>query len=121
MAEASNPVQADSPEARRYNRVRRWLGIADFAVGFGFLVVLLATPWSGWLRDLAYRMGSQNYSLSLLMYLLLLLVIGKLLGLSKGRISQIKQAAIKDGLISKAGKLTAEGRVYVEQRSKYEL
>jgi STE24 endopeptidase len=81
MTEVPNPVQTDSPEARRYNRIRRWLGIADFAVGFVFLVVLLTTPWSGWLRDLAYRMGSQNYSLSLFMYLLLLLVISKVLGL----------------------------------------
>jgi len=81
MTEISNVIQTDSPEARRYNRIRRWLGIADFAVGFVFLVVLLITPWSGWLRDLAYRMGSQNYSLSLFMYLLLLLVIGKALGL----------------------------------------
>jgi len=77
MTEASNPVQTDSPEARRYNRIRRWLGISDFGMGFVYLVVLLVTPWSAWLRDLAYRMGSQNYSLSLFMYLLLLLVIGK--------------------------------------------
>jgi STE24 endopeptidase len=81
MAEVQNPVQTDSPEARRYNRTRRWLGIADFVVGFVYLVVLLVTGWSGWLRDLAYRMGSQNYSLSLFMYLLLLLAIGKVLGL----------------------------------------
>src|SRR6266568_7983502 len=81
MADDPNPVQADSPEARRYNRIRRWLGIADFVVGFVFLIVLLVTRWSGWLRDLAYRLGFQNYSLSLFMYLLLLLVISKALGL----------------------------------------
>jgi STE24 endopeptidase len=61
--------------------VRRWLGIADFVIGFVFLIVLLATGWSGWLRDLAYRMGLGNYSLSVFMYLLLLLVIGKVLGI----------------------------------------
>ena len=72
MADVSIPIPADSPDARRYNRIRRWLGIADFVVGFAFLVVLLATGWSGWLRDLAYRMGFQNYSLSVFMYLLLL-------------------------------------------------
>ena len=81
MIEVQNPAQTDSPEARRYNRTRRWLGIADFVVGFVYLLVLLVTGWSGWLRDLAYRMGSQNYSLSLFMYLLLLLAIGKVLGL----------------------------------------
>ncbi|HVN19950.1 MAG TPA: M48 family metallopeptidase [Dongiaceae bacterium] len=76
-----NPAQSDSPEARRYNRIRRWLGITDFAVGFVFLVVLLATRWSDSLRDLAYRMGFQNYTLSLFMYIVLLLGISKLLGL----------------------------------------
>lgn len=81
MADLSIPVQTDSPEARRYNRIRRWLGIADFVVGFAFLIVLLVTGWSGWLRDLAYRMGFQNYTLSLFMYLLLLLVISKVLGI----------------------------------------
>jgi STE24 endopeptidase len=75
------PAQKDSPEARRYNRTRRWLGIADFGLGFVFLVVLLGTGWTGWLRDLAYRMGFQSYALSLFMYLLLLLAISKALGI----------------------------------------
>jgi Zn-dependent protease with chaperone function len=81
MATEPIPAQGDSPEARRYNRVRRWLGITDFAVGFVFLVVLLATRWSDSLRDLAYRMGLQNYTLSLFMYIVLLLGISKVLGL----------------------------------------
>ncbi len=79
MAAGPIPVQADSPEARRYNRIHRWLGIADFLIGFVFLVVLLITGWSGWLRGLAYRIGFQNYSLSVFIYLLLLLVISKAL------------------------------------------
>ena len=73
-------MQADSPEARRYNRVRRWLGILDFVVGLVFLLVLLSTGWTFWLRDLAYKVGFQNYSVSVFMYLLLLLVISKVLG-----------------------------------------
>jgi STE24 endopeptidase len=81
MADEFNPAQGDSPEARRYNRMRRWLGIADFVVGFIFLVVLLATRWSDSLRDLAYRVGFQNYTLSLFAYIVLLLGISKLLGL----------------------------------------
>jgi len=81
MADDPTPVQADSPEARRYNRIRRWLGIADFVVAFVFLLLMLVTGWSGWLRDLAYRMGSGGYSLSVFMYLLLLLVISKALGI----------------------------------------
>ena len=81
MPEEAISGQADSPEARRYNRIRRWLGVTDFAVGFVFLVVLLVTGWSDSLRDFAYRLGFQNYSLSLFMYLLLILGISKALGI----------------------------------------
>jgi len=81
MPEEAISGQVDSPEARRYNRIRRWLGITDFAVGFVFLIVLLVTRWSDSLRDFAYRMGFQNYSLSLFMYLLLILAISKALGI----------------------------------------
>jgi STE24 endopeptidase len=84
MAEAFNPqtgdVQADTPEVRRYNRIRRWLGIADFVLGFAFLVILLVTRWSDGLRDLAYRWGFQSYSFALFIYLFLLLGINKALG-----------------------------------------
>lgn len=80
---AKDPVaaQADSPEARRYNRIRRWLGIADFVIGLAFLIVLLVTRWSDSLRDLAYKSGFQSYTLSLFLYLFLLLVISKALGI----------------------------------------
>lgn len=81
MADESNAVPPDSPEARRYNRLRRWLGVTDFVVGFVFLILLLVTGWSGWLRDLALRLGFQIYPISLLIYLLLLLAISKALGL----------------------------------------
>jgi STE24 endopeptidase len=81
LTENPSAVPVDSPEARRYNRIRRWLGIADFAVGFAFLIVLLVTGWSGWLRDRALKWGFQSYTLSLFFYLLLLLVISKALGL----------------------------------------
>jgi STE24 endopeptidase len=79
MADDPISAQADSPEARRYNRIRRWLGVADFVVGLVFLVVILVTRWSDSLRDLAYRLGLQNYSFSLFVYLVLLLGISKLL------------------------------------------
>jgi STE24 endopeptidase len=71
----------DSPEARRYNSIHRWLGIADFVVGSVFLVLLLITGWSGWLRDLALRRGFQNYTFAVFLYLFFLLLISKALGL----------------------------------------
>jgi len=81
LAENLTSAPVDSPEARRYNRTRRWLEISEFVFGFAFLVLLLITGWSGTLRDFAYRLGFQNYSLSLFLYVLLLLVISKVLGI----------------------------------------
>jgi STE24 endopeptidase len=76
----SSTSTPDSPEARRYNRIHRWLGIADFLIGSAFMVVLLLTDWSDWLRDLALRRGFQNYTLAVFIYLFFLLLIGKALG-----------------------------------------
>ena len=71
----------DSPEARRYNRIRRRLGIADFLLGLGLLVVLLATGWTARLRDLAYYGSGQIYVLAVFFYVGMLTVINKFLGL----------------------------------------
>jgi STE24 endopeptidase len=76
----TTPVPVDSPESRRYNRIKRWLGLADLAIGFGLLVVLLATGWTGWLRDVAERGASQNYSFAVFLYVLMLMLISKALG-----------------------------------------
>jgi len=75
------PVSTDSPEARRYNRIKRWLGIADFLVGLALLCVLLATGWNGTLRDYALGAAYRNYSFALFLYILMLMLLGKLLGL----------------------------------------
>jgi len=79
LAVPSTP--ADTPEARRYNRIKRWLGIADFVLALALLLVLLATGWNGTLRDLAYRASSQTYVLAVFLYVGMLMLIGKLLGL----------------------------------------
>jgi STE24 endopeptidase len=71
----------DSPQSRRYNQIRRWLGIADFVVGFALLVILLATGWNGTLRDFALRAAFQNYTLAVAAYVLILMALAKLLGL----------------------------------------
>ncbi len=76
----TTPVLADSPESRRYNGIKRWLGLADFGIGFGLLVGLLATGWSGTLRDLAERGASQNYAFAVFLYVLMLMLISQLLG-----------------------------------------
>jgi STE24 endopeptidase len=81
FSESSTAPAADSPAARRYNKIRRWLGFADFAIGIALLIVLLATGWTDWLRDLALRRGFQNYTLSVFVYLFFLMAIGKVLGL----------------------------------------
>ncbi len=80
-ADIAIPQHADSPEAQRYNRIHRWLGIADFSLGLGLLAVLLATGWNVDLRDLAYRGARQNYMLAVTFYVLMLMVISKALGL----------------------------------------
>jgi STE24 endopeptidase len=73
-------VLTDSPESRRYNRVKRWLGVADFGVGLALLLVLLATGWTAALRDIAYRTASQNYTCAVFLYVLMLVLISKMIG-----------------------------------------
>ena len=72
----------DTAEARRYNRIRRWLGIGEFAISLALLVVLVITGWTFKLQNVAYMGGLlQSYSLALFFYVIMLLVIGKVLGL----------------------------------------
>src|SRR5258708_32316381 len=69
----------DSPEARKYNRIRRWLGMGEFALALALLLVLLLTGWTGWIRDISYR--SQSYALAVFLYTLILVALSKLVGL----------------------------------------
>ena len=80
-ASITTSIPEDSPQTRQYNRIRRWLGIADFALSAVLLIVLLATGWSGTLRDIALGDAAQNYTLAVFMYVLMLMTIAKLLGL----------------------------------------
>src|SRR5579864_2696132 len=78
---ATIPASTDSPETRRYNRIRRWLGVADFVLGLVFVLVLLATGWNGTLRDFAMHGAYEHYTLAVFLYVLMLMLIAKLLGL----------------------------------------
>jgi STE24 endopeptidase len=74
-------IASDSPEAKRYNRIRRRLEISDLAVGLAFLVVLLLTGWSATLRDWAYHGAFQNYTLAVFLYVFMLMLAAKVLGI----------------------------------------
>jgi STE24 endopeptidase len=79
-ASETTVLQPDSPEAREYNRTKRWLEIGDLAVSFGFLTVLLATGWTDTLRDWAVAMARDHYILQLFYYVLFLSILSKVLG-----------------------------------------
>jgi len=79
-ASETTVLRSDSPEARQYNRTKRWLEIGDLALSFGFLAVLLATGWTNTLRDWAVRMAGDHYVLQLFYYVLFLSILSKVLG-----------------------------------------
>ena len=66
---------------RRYNRIRRRLSIGDCVLGLVLLIVLLVTGWTARLRDIAYLGTGQIYVLALFLYVFLLTVLNKLIGL----------------------------------------
>ena len=74
-------ASADSPEARRYNRIQRWLGLSDTILSIALLVVLLATGWTGNLRDFALKAANQNYTLAVFFYVFELALLAKVLAL----------------------------------------
>jgi len=80
-AAAIDPPPTDSPEARRYNRIRRWIGVADFILNLILMVALLVTGWTSTLRDVAYKTTFQHYGLAVFLYVLMLMVLAKILGL----------------------------------------
>src|SRR6266498_813862 len=81
MAATSTLAPPDSPEVRKYNRIRRWLGICEFLLALAMLLVLLKTGWTGWLRDVALQGAFQSYVFAVFLYVLMLLVISKILAL----------------------------------------
>ena len=84
-AEVAGPIHpggsADTPEARQYSRIRRWISFTDTSLGIVFLIVLLATGWTGDLRDFALRFAHEYYGLALFLYVLFLTLISKAISL----------------------------------------
>ena len=79
-AAGSNAGREREQRARAYNRTHRYLRLADFALGWAWLLALLFAGWSIALRDAAGQVTSV-YWLALPCYLLLVTGIGKLIGL----------------------------------------
>lgn len=75
-------LTGDTSEARRYNRISRGLSIADAALGLLLMAVLLVTGFSKDLRDVSLKLSFENYALGLLVFVLILSLLGKLLGLA---------------------------------------
>ena len=85
MADDSNPLSERRPIRRRRAAITAsgdgWAS-PILSSAFVFLVVLLVTRWSDWLRDLAYRLGiSELHACRSSSILCLLLVISKALGI----------------------------------------
>ena len=80
-AAAIVPPPSDSPEARRYNRIRRWIGVADFCVSLIQNVAFVSTGWCGPVGDNAKTATFQHYSLAVFLYVLMLMILAKVLGL----------------------------------------
>src|SRR5512141_141830 len=71
----------DTPEAREYNRIRRWLSVADVGIGFLFLLALVGLHWSNRIRDWSFVLTGHSYTLALLAYIAILTLASKLIGL----------------------------------------
>jgi STE24 endopeptidase len=80
LDQTKSTTEQDSPEAREYSRIQRWLSISDTVLGIVLLVVLLATGWTRNLRDVGFRVAHDHYVLALFFYVLLLSLISKAIG-----------------------------------------
>jgi STE24 endopeptidase len=75
-----SPPEQDTPEAREYNRTKRWLEVGDTAIGAAVLIALLATGWTVLLRDKAFSVAGDHYALALFLYIVMLAAIAKTAG-----------------------------------------
>ena len=78
---SAGSTSEDTPEARQYSSIRRWLSVADTGTGIVFLIVLLATGLTRGLRDVALRLAYEHYVVALLFYVLLLMLLSKIISI----------------------------------------
>jgi len=78
---ASTPGD-DTPEARQYSRLHRWISLSDTSLGIAFLVVILTTGWTRDFRDIALRLAHEHYVLALFYYVLLLTLLSKAISIA---------------------------------------
>ncbi|MBO0912602.1 MAG: hypothetical protein J2P13_12490, partial [Acidobacteria bacterium] len=81
MSETTTAAAPDSPEARRYNRIRRWLGIGELLLGLAFLVALVATGATDLVRNLALSGANRSYALAVFLYVAILIILSRLITL----------------------------------------
>jgi len=74
-------MPADSAEARRYNRLLRRVGVADFVLGLLLMGVILAADWTSAFRNFAVRVAGDHHSISLFLYTTILLLLTKVFSL----------------------------------------
>ena len=74
-------MPADSVEARRYNRLLRRVGVADFVLGLLLMGVILAADWTSAFRNFAVRVAGDHHSISLFLYTTILLLLTKVFSL----------------------------------------
>jgi STE24 endopeptidase len=80
-AQNATTLPPDSADAREYARLQRWTTVADVALGFAVLLVLLLSGWTFALRDATVRLGQAHYTLSLLLYIFAIALLTKVMGL----------------------------------------
>jgi STE24 endopeptidase len=72
---------AESPEARRYHRLLRRIGVADMALGLVLMGIILLADWTSDFRNFAVRVAGDHHSLALFVYTSILLLLTKALSL----------------------------------------
>lgn len=72
---------ANEDKATRYHRLRRRASLASTAIGVLFLIVLLLSGGSAWLRDVAAAAGRGSFFVTVTLYVVLLAALSELLQL----------------------------------------